>query len=119
MGRSRNRDEPVRQLPGRNHRHSLDHHDRRGCPLRRCLLLLHLDHLIRTGAMLTAAGSPLVAGSAPANNVATVKVKVTKGFYIAGKLQEVGSEVELPDVMAADLIGRQKATKDLSWKPEK
>jgi hypothetical protein len=67
--------------------------------------------------VLTAAGSPLVAGSTLATNMATVKVKVTKGFYIGGKLQEVGSEVELNDFMANDLIGRQKATKDLSWKP--
>jgi hypothetical protein len=67
--------------------------------------------------MLTAAGSPLVAGSAPETKMAQVKIKVTKGFYIGGQLQAVGSVVEVGDTLAADLIARQKATKDLDEKP--
>jgi hypothetical protein len=59
-------------------------------------------------ALLSAAGSPLVAGSTPGADMSTKNVKVTKGFYIGGKLQEIGAVVAVPEALARDLVYRQK-----------
>lgn len=60
--------------------------------------------------MLAAAGSPLVAGMARPNAMAnTVTVKVLRAFCIKGEPVKVGKEIEVDRVLAAELIGAQKA----------
>lgn len=60
--------------------------------------------------MLTAAGSPLVAGSvAPAINTMAKKVKVLRMFMWDRKPQQVGTVIEMPDIAAFEVVSSGKA----------
>jgi hypothetical protein len=41
----------------------------------------------------------------------TMKIKVTRKFYIAGELQKEGSVIEVSDAVGHELIGMNKAEK--------
>lgn len=58
--------------------------------------------------MLSAIGSPLVAGSA-ASPMATKHVEVIRSFYLAGAAQSVGSVIEVDAKFAVELVASNKA----------
>lgn len=41
----------------------------------------------------------------------TMKVKVTRKFYLAGELQEAGAVIDVADALGHELIGMNKAEK--------
>ena len=60
--------------------------------------------------MLTAAGSPLVAGSvAPAKNTMAKKVKVLRMFMFNRVPTKVGDVIEMPDSAAFEVVASKKA----------
>lgn len=61
--------------------------------------------------MLTAAGSPLVAGSRPDTNMqaSTVNIKVIRPFYLGGELQKAGTVIAVTRSFAAEMYGQNKA----------
>ena len=60
--------------------------------------------------MLTAAGSPLVAGSvAPAQNTMAKKVKAIRMFMWDGKVRQIGEIVEVSDTGAHEVVSSHKA----------
>lgn len=59
--------------------------------------------------MLTAQGSPLVAGMAANTNMANKKVKVMRPFYIGAKVHKVGAVIEVHPQIAAELVNAYKA----------
>lgn len=58
--------------------------------------------------MLTAAGSSLVTGAAPAAPK-TVRVRALRPFLIKGQRVEVGSEIELERRLATEIVTANKA----------
>ena len=69
--------------------------------------------------VLTASGSPLVAGTS-ASIMKTVTVKVTRAFLMKGVRQEVGTILEVDNVLAGELrsAGKAIAAEKLAPKPE-
>lgn len=61
--------------------------------------------------MLTAAGSPLVAGSIPATNMqtSTIEVQLVRAIWLAGKQHKVGEKLTVSKALAAEIIGSSKA----------
>lgn len=59
--------------------------------------------------MLTAAGSPLVAGAPDPTPMKTVNVKVMRPFLVRGQRQEVGAVLEVDRVLAGELTSAGKA----------
>lgn len=59
--------------------------------------------------MLAASGSPLVAGTRAQPPMKTVQIQVTRAFLIGGKPQAVGTVVEVPAPLAAELVSANKA----------
>lgn len=67
---------------------------------------------------LLAAGSALVAGSHPENNMQTKKGRVLRAFYYQGKPTVVGQVVELPRVFALEMAAANKLELLEDPKPE-
>lgn len=61
--------------------------------------------------MLSAAGSPLVAGSIPDTTMqpTIIELVLLRPIYIGGKLQEKGKKLTATKLFAAELIGAGKA----------
>jgi hypothetical protein len=59
--------------------------------------------------VLTASGSVLVQGAAAPLPQAAQRVRVLRAFLLGGQRQEVGSVVELPRALAAELLHRRCA----------
>ena len=59
--------------------------------------------------MLTAVGSPLVAGSIASANTMTKKVKVLRSFMRDRKPTKVGDVVELTELGALEVVSSHKA----------
>ena len=59
--------------------------------------------------MLTASGSPLVAGT-PANMATQPhrKIRVNRAFYYEGKLRQVGDELTVPTLLYSELVTARK-----------
>lgn len=60
--------------------------------------------------MLTASGSPLVAGT-QVNTMATQahrKIRVNRAFYFEGKLRQVGDEFTVPTLLYSELATARK-----------
>lgn len=58
--------------------------------------------------MLTASGSPLVAGTS-ASIMKTITVRVTRPFLVKGVRQEVGAILEVDNILAGELKSAGKA----------
>jgi hypothetical protein len=62
--------------------------------------------------MLTAAGSPLVAGSGQATmDKPPVRIVVERSFLYQGKSQAKGAILDVPPALASELVWMGKATK--------
>jgi len=59
--------------------------------------------------MLTAQGSPLVAGMAANTTMASKKLKVLRPFYMGTVVQKVGAVIETHPQLAAELVNAYKA----------
>ena len=59
--------------------------------------------------MLSAIGSPLIAGSVVPKDTTMKRVKVLRAFMFEGKAQPVGSVVNVSDSVFRDVIGSMKA----------
>lgn len=59
--------------------------------------------------MLSAMGSPLVAGSA-APSMQTRYIRIERAVYVGGVVQPVGAVLEVPRHVAASLISSNKAS---------
>jgi len=59
--------------------------------------------------MLSAAGSPLVAGSGVEINMKTQRIRVLRPFNLDGKSQPKGAEIEIPLSFAIELRSANKA----------
>lgn len=59
--------------------------------------------------VLSAAGSPLVAGSLLEVTMKTAQVRVKRAFFYNGEPTKVGAVLEVPAVFAAELIAAKKA----------
>lgn len=59
--------------------------------------------------MLTASGSPLVAGT-PSNMATTShrKIRVNRPFMFEGKRREIGDEIVVPSMLYAELVTANK-----------
>ena len=68
--------------------------------------------------MLTAKGSALIAGSSAPTDMEKVHIKVVRGFMYGGKAQSIGTVVEVPTGLAAELIARGRAAKHDPPKPK-
>lgn len=62
--------------------------------------------------MLTSSGSPLVAGARHADmSKPAIRIVVTRPFLLGGVRQELGTELDLDPVVAAELVTMGKAAK--------
>lgn len=68
------------------------------------------QQLLNFMAISTLTAAALISGGKQQKGK-TMKIKVTRKFYIAGELQKEGSVIEVSDAVGHELIGMNKAEK--------